>query len=274
MKYLITVIITCIINIGLSFPVEKERQYTNNINDSIGHKLLQLEYSFFAAQNDTEKYEILLQKLNLIPVNKDFSKTVFEINRIELLSKEVLKQQFFFDTIQNFLFRNQLYSLCIEYIEKDSLANFSPEKLMMKSLCLNEQELYDDVKNTLRNASILWNKDTTLIFSQLQNYNIQSGESKSVLFQALLPGAGMIREGEIKEGFTSFVLNGVFAVTPVLLIQKKLFFSAFSYGLFPLSKFYSGGIKHTRYLAGQNFEKKVSKIKIDNAYHIYQFFKH
>ena len=98
------------------------------------------------------------------------------------------------------------------FIEKDSAVQFSAERSFMKSLCLNMQDRYSDLKDELKSVAILMKKDTTDIFNKLHHAGMIK-KNKSVLMQAILPGLGMIKEGEVGEGLTSFLLNGM-AIVP------------------------------------------------------------
>jgi hypothetical protein len=272
MKYLISVFITYIINILFAFSYNDGKTVSISVNDSTKLKLLKWEYLFFISENDSDRYDALLEKVKINLERKEEAKAFYEIKRIEDLNKNILLEKQFYATLQGLLFNYALYDACLNYFEKDSLAPISVENLLMKSLCFNEELQYEEIKNTLRIASKLLNKDTLNAFRQLKNFNVKSSLKKSVLLQSILPGAGMINEGSFKEGITSFALNGLFVTAPILLFQQKLYFTAFSYGIFPLSKFYGGGIKHTKFLAQENLEKNMQIRKKENAKIIFQFF--
>jgi hypothetical protein len=142
----------------------------------------------------------------------------------------------------------------------------------MKTLCLNEEGKYELILEELKHASVIFKIDTNVTFNELKSYEVNNSEKQSLIYQALLPGAGMAKEDAVKEGITSFMLNGIFIATPILLIKQKLFLSAFSYGIMPLSKFYLGGIRHTRYLASKNEEKRIEEIKQLNAEILLKFY--
>lgn len=273
MKYLITVLISCIISITSVFSEPIHLDVGSIKNDSIyALENLRLEYSLFQAQSDDEKFEVLMKKVKLSLQAEDFSKTNHELQRIDLLPLAVHINHFYYDSMATWLFNAQLYSACFEILQKDTLRIPSEHKAFMKSLCINQMGDFELLVKEIRLAAVLFKKDTLQIFNALRNYDIIETEKKSVLYQKLLPGAGMIREGELKEGFTSFLLNGLFVALPVIFIQHKFYFTAFSYGLMPLTKFYSGGIKHTKYLASTNAIKRQEEIMQQNADLLYLFF--
>ena len=273
MKYTIIAFISCITSFTLANVSDGKTNSNGNHNDSLAFELLKLEYSFFATKNEDDRYQLLMQKVKLNLENASPKLALQDLQRIEKLNPKVLSNHSFYSHIQEILFGYALYNSCIEYLNKDTLHGFEKNKSFLKAICMNEETQIEELKNELRKMAFYLNKDTTLVFQQLKNYDIESTENKSVLLQFLLPGAGMINEGEIKEGITSFLINGIFVAAPILLFKQKLYFTALSYGIFPFSKFYIGGIKHTKFLADENLEIKINKIKRENAQFIYYFYK-
>jgi hypothetical protein len=273
MRYSIIVLISCIISQSLAFSGNLPVKPTNLKNDSsFKMELLKLEYGFFIADSDAHKYEALIQKVKLSLQNKAFSKAIYDIKRIELLERNVLLQNHFYTTMEELLFFHELYNACLDMINTDTLEKYTIEKSFMKTLCLNEEGKYELILEELKHASVIFKIDTNVTFNELKSYEVNNSEKQSLIYQALLPGAGMAKEDAVKEGITSFMLNGIFIATPILLIKQKLFLSAFSYGIMPLSKFYLGGIRHTRYLASKNEEKRIEEIKQLNAEILLKFY--
>jgi hypothetical protein len=273
MRYSIIVLISFVISIHISFAGSNVDNPRNANRDSL-HALeyLKLEYAFYAAQTEEEKYDALWQKVQLAAYHKENAKLLYEIKRLENLNENLkLKKELYWHA-GNLMFNLGLYNSCLEFINKDSVSKFKIEKSFIKTLCFNQEEQYGLMLQEIRKTAQFLNKDTSEILKQLQLFQVKSSEKKSVLLQAILPGAGMINEGELNEGFTSFILNGIFITAPILLISKQFYFSAFSYGIMPFSKFYGGGIRHTRYLAEGNREKKLEEIKQKNAALLYNFF--
>ena len=273
MRYSIIVLISFVISIHISFAGSRVKSPLNVISDSLlPMEYLRLEYAVFTAQTKEEKYDILWQKVQLCAFHKENAKLLYEIKRLENLNDNLKLNKEFYWHSGKLLFNLGLYNSCLEFINKDTLSNFKIEKSFIKALCFNQEEQYELMLHETRKSAIIMCKDTSVILKELQQFNVISSERKSVLFQAILPGAGMINEGEINEGFTSFLLNGMFITAPVLLVSKQFYFSAFSYGIMPFTKFYGGGIRHTRYLAESNREKKIEEIKQKNAELLYNFF--
>jgi hypothetical protein len=273
MKYWNIVTISFIIHISCTYAVTKQKNNLQIANDSVEQlNLLRLEYIYFTSTNDTDKYDALYQKILQCANANEFDKLNYEIKRIELLNPNVLKSKKYHSKIQLLLFQLGLFNSCLENIEKDTLNGFNKEKSFLKTLCYNEENNFELIKEEIRKASLQLNKDTTLIISALQSYAVKTTHKISSLYQAILPGSGMIKEGSFKEGFTSFLLNGIFIASPILLAKQKLYFSAFTYGIMPLSKFYFGGIRHTKHLADLNQENKLKVIQQKNADLLYQFY--
>jgi len=271
MKYWITVIISCIIKIA--FAGNTAANIDSIKNDSIYKmEMLKLEYTFYSSQSDSEKFDALLAKVHLLLENKAYSKGMIEVKRIELLDKDLLQQKQFYSYMEALLFQHAMYSGCLEIFEGDTIEKFTLEKSFMKSLCLNRESQYESIKNEIRKAAPLFNLDTTYVLNELFNYKVIDSQKQSVLYQIFLPGAGMINEGEFREGFTSFLMNGLFAGATIMLVKQKFYSGAFSYGLMPFTKFYLGGLKHTRYLSSKNEDKSVQALMQKNAETLFRFY--
>lgn len=273
MKYWIIALISFVTSVNCCFARIFENDFTISSNDS-SQKMtyLKLEYTIFTAQSDEEKYDALMQKAMMSAQVNDLSKMLYEINRMDILDENLKIRKAFYITVETLLFNQGLYNSCLAFIQKDTLEAFNTEKSFMKVLCLNQEQQYDLMLQELRQSAFYLNKDTSVIFREIKDFNVKSNEKKSTLLQAFIPGTGMMNEGEIKEGFTSLLLNGIFITVPVLLVTKEFYFSAFTYGLMPFTKFYGGGIKHTKYLAEKNREKKVAAIKQKNAKLLLEFY--
>jgi len=274
MKYAITVLISYIISITHVCGANDRVYDTSVYEDSTFQlSLLRLEYQYFMAQNEEEQYESLWQKINLNFSHQNYKNAIQEIDRIISIDSQILHKNLYFIKIEELLFQHELYNTCLDMMQIDSIAPQTVEQSFLKTLCLNEEEQLELIKIELRRAAIAYHKDTSTIFKELKNFEIKSTLKKSVFFQSVFPGAGMLHEGELKEGLTSFVLNGIFAATPLVLGYHKLYITAFSYGIIPFSKFYLGGIKHTKYLAEKNEEKRLALLKKQNAAILFQFYK-
>lgn len=271
MRLLIIVLISCIINTAFACSMSEPDTLSKVAADSLAFNLLQLEYASYKAENESDKYNALVQKVRLRMRCHQYKEALQEIKRIEGIEKNILQQEFFYIEMRNLFFRHGLYNACIDFIEKDSAVQFSAERSFMKSLCLNMQDRYSDLKDELKAVAIMMKKDTTDIFNKLHHAGMIK-KNKSVLMQAILPGLGMIKEGEVGEGLTSFLLNGIFIAAPIALISQKLYLTSFTYGFFPLTKFYPGGIRHTKYLVQINEEEKLKSMRSRNAALLFEFY--
>ena len=271
MRLLIIVLISCITNIAFACSMSEPDTLSKVAADSLAFNLLQLEYASYKAENKSDKYNALVQKVRLRMRCHQYKEALQEIKRIEGIEKNILQREFFYIEMRNLFFRHGLYNACIDFIEKDSAVQFSAERSFMKSLCLNMQDRYSDLKDELKAVAILMKKDTTDIFNKLHNAGMIK-KNKSVLMQAILPGLGMIKEGEVGEGLTSFLLNGIFIAAPIALISQKLYLTSFTYGFFPLTKFYPGSIRHTKYLVQINEEEKLKSMRSKNAALLFEFY--
>jgi hypothetical protein len=273
MRYWIFALINCAITINCLFAGNSLNKEVLLNSDSVARfEYLKLEYTIFLAKTDEEKYDALIKKIKLCIAHNAVDKSLFEIKRLALLDESLLQRNDFYSVVEGILFNGGSYNACLEYLYKDTLQGFKLDKSFIKVLCLNQENEYDLIKQEIRKAAAYSNKDTSHLFSELKRYHEKESEKKSMIMQGILPGLGMINEGEFKEGVTSFLLNGIFVTIPILLVSKQFYFSAFSYGLMPLTKFYGGGLRHTKYLSQINYDKKMEAIRQKNAALLFQFY--
>lgn len=273
MKFWIIVIISFGINLTFVAAKNKVKKVQSLKYDSLQNlALLRYEYAFFTAQNEDEKYDALFEKIKIDLQLKNNAKAIHEMSRIEQLNPVLLQNKLYSKNIAKWLFSAGLYNTCLEKINNDTLSEFTAEISFMKTLCLNQEENYDGLISELRNAAYFMHKDTSILFNELSKFKIKDSQRKSVFMQSILPGLGMLNEGAPIEGLQSFLLNGAFVAVPIILLKQDLFLGAFTYGIFPFSKFYTGGIRHTQFLADQNYIKKKNIIKETNALLLYQFY--
>lgn len=251
---------------------EKNVAFSPQADSALKMEFLKLEYAFFIAQTDNERYDALLQKIELSLLHNEHEKALQEINRIEDLNHEVLQVRMFYPFIEKQLLKAALYNSCLDVLNNDTLTAFTAEKSFIKALCLNQEKQLGPLKEEIKIACEKLHKDGSIILKSLQHYTYENSSKKSIILQSIVPGAGMINEAEFREGITSFLLNGIVITSAVLLLKQQFYASAISYGIFPWLKFYRGGIRHTRYLAEQNELKKISEIQQQNAELLYKFY--
>jgi hypothetical protein len=247
------------------------KEEKHSIADSTALQLLRYEYAYYMAGSDNEKYDALYAKVLCCMKMLEFKKANYEINRIETLDNTVLQKKYFLHNLQQLMFEYGLYSACLDFINRDTADGFNRQRSLMKALCLNKENSYSALKQELSLAAIKMGKDTQAIFIKIRNPESLK-KNNSALMQALLPGLGMVNEGEVAEGITSFLLNGILVAAPIVLIKHQFYANAFTYGLFPLAKFYPGGIKHTKYLVQKNQDQQSETIRAANAAFIFEFY--
>lgn len=263
MKLTITVSLCLIISIALS----------QNIKLSANHsaKLLELENNFYRASTDSEKYVNIYSKFELLVDAEQYILANKELNRLQKMPYSTLLQMQFTANASAHCFAKNWYSACLQILEADTSVKNILEYSFTKTLCYNEQENFDDIKTEIRHINKRIQNDTTQLFSQLKTIK-EKTKTKYMILQALLPGLGMYSLGYKKKGVISFLLNSMFASIAVSAINAKLYGVAFVFGVFPFGKFYTGGLRHVKYLVEKNNEKSRCETKQHNAALLYQYY--
>ena len=252
---------------GESIPIQDSATNLAQLN------LLKYEYAYFKANTDEEKYTALFQKLNICLNQSYIKKITFELDRMNLLKAELLLQQNYYYIVGTALFKAELYDECSGLLSKNTDTIFRKELSFLQLLCYNKTHDLNAVKTEIKKAYSFLNCDTIALFNSLADYTIESRSKELKIAQLFMPGLGMIKGGELKEGIVSFGLHAAAVTSSILLFKNQLYFTGFSYGIYPFSKFYAGGVRHTEYLAEKLMLEKVAQIETQNAALLYAIYK-
>jgi len=141
---------------------------------------LKLEYTFYTAQTEEERYDALWGKLQIAAFHKENAKLLYEIKRFENLNENIKLNKEFYWHSGKILFNLGLYNSCLELMFKDTLSKYRIERFFIKALCFNQEENYDLMLQEIRTAAQFLNKDTSEILKELQLFQVESSEKKSL----------------------------------------------------------------------------------------------
>ena len=111
MRYSIIVLISFAINIHLCFARNNFVGAVANSDSLHSMEYLKLEYTFYTAQTEEEKYDALWGKLQIAAFHKENAKLLYEIKRIENLNENQKFLQSSEEKIFSFFHRENFFQL-------------------------------------------------------------------------------------------------------------------------------------------------------------------
>ena len=251
MKYWIFIIL-------LSVSLFTKGQYS----DSLGSALLNAEIHFWQADNDSTRYATLLQKVHIYNQAGLFHQAINQVERTReyALTGDEKSQLKYEELLNSFL--NNDYGYCTTFhFDSNEVTSYSKEIALMQLYSLNELQEWTNCKRQM--LTYINRMDTTKakeILALPETYNYKD-PAKSKRLSSYLPGLGEIYAGYPVKGVTSFVLTTGFLAFAGYNFYFHYYVTGFFSGLFPMTKFYSGGKRLIVNLANSHNEQEVNKIK-------------
>jgi tetratricopeptide (TPR) repeat protein len=230
----------------------------------------------FNAQTADERCLALIRRGECYLIQKNFPAAERSFSRITYydLSDELHYQARYKSALASYLNSNfeiaishlvQLY----EVVNNDSLKKSS---LLLKALCHNELNQWNEAQNELMNFSnFFYSADSGKLSAVQQeinnlyktdNHPRYRNIEKARKLSLFIPGAGQIYSGYYKEAFISMALNGFGLALIGLGIWQRYYVSGALIG-FPLwQRFLSGGVNRSGVLAEQR--NKILKREYNN----------
>jgi len=226
--------------------------------DSIVAKLISLEYNYFLSNDEKVKTSIAFEKLNLKLTDSTFTEELTaEIERIdpEYLSHES-KIKFYWNSTIVYYLKKEFFK-SVYYIEKynEIIHNKSINELLLYYLILTKTDvqksinILNEIKIQANNSKVeKINNDSLLkCLSCMTEINHVKNLNKKIklISSAIVPGSGLILNGNLLKGLTATSVNGLSAYFIYYLITKENYVNAFGWGFSMWLKFYSGNLKLT-----------------------------
>lgn len=149
------------------------------------------------------------------------------------------------------------YVLQLRYFIKDT--TLTQQVDFLEILTLNELMRWEEAKKLLAAyiQKYRLDADAEKIYAFLKNPKIRNVE-KAVVLSTFLPGVGQMYAGYPFRGMVSATLQLACFTFGAYSIWKGYYLSGFFTGFVLLQTFYSGGIRHTRYLAEKKNKERIS----------------
>jgi hypothetical protein len=233
--------------------------------DSLSNHLLTLEKSIYYSSSDTIRNALLIQKMDFMVKTKmenvEILKNSKRIN-YHLIEEKDEKTRFLWNVSVIAYLENDLYYAlhCMEAyqsISNDTSMTFENLKFFIYSNYDTEKTKLI-VSNLIEGDSIFTAYECYL---DAQAYVVHQTQLKKML-SYILPGTGMMINGNSTKGLISMALNSVSAAAIYYLISHHLFINTLAWGSNLIMKFYVGNINLTKKLIDQKqvyIQKKRAK---------------
>lgn len=245
----IIVVIATVLCIGRSYA-----------NDSLSLKLLRLEEKAFYAVNDSSRNEFVLEKFDLRLRHELIDDGTFEEGQrlsVAYLPNSERARVLWNKAVLSVILKKPSFAIQ-HFIDYSALTQDStPSSLLLEMLVY-----YETDSNSVRRAfHNLLSVDTSLTELACLN-NLSSVKPSArlayLIASGIIPGSGMIAQGELIKGFTALLLNAGMATAITALVINDLRLNAIAWGLTYGLKFYAGNLKLTNTIVDRRMNEKKS----------------
>jgi TM2 domain-containing membrane protein YozV len=220
-----------------------------------------LEKNYFTSTNNQEKTLIAFQKLNLLLLNNiQDEQSIIEIDRIESEYLSSSDQLIFFWNASLINYINKNNSKAVYWFERyqESSMDSSNETFLLSAL------IYSDYNSEKFNVSLVELAKRDSIFNCLsclkkEKKSNEKNKKIKIISSSIIPGLGMMLNGDVIKGITSTVLNASSIVLTNYLILNKSYFNALGWGFSLWLKFYTGNLKLTEKLIDKKQNNKLNE---------------
>lgn len=230
--------------------------------DSLSFQLMTIEKKVFQTTSDTVINELLLEKFDLLLHNgndnfEDALKTAKRI-KSELIELKPERARFFWNaSLVAYLEKDIYYGLhfidAYERLELDSSIQFLSLKFFINSN-INEEVSKSIVDDLILKDSIFQGFHC---YQNAQEYKVRATKLKIVM-SYIIPGSGMIINGNIVKGLISMGLNTTTVLAISYLWKRNLYLNTLAWGSNLIMKFYIGNTNLTKKLLN---ERELTKQK-------------
>lgn len=223
--------------------------------------LLQYEYAYFLAENDSERNVIALNKLNHHLQQKEISDQIFiDLKRVKpaLLTQDELLNFYWNSSLIYYVSNNhyQAVHYIAEYEDASRTSALDTSFLLLNYFIYAE---YDTTASNLLFAQLVESDSSMNCLScipEVSNFELKHKKMR-ILASYFIPGVGTMSAGKPIKGILSLSLNVLSVFAIVYTIQNKLWINTFGWGTNLLGKFYTGNIRlATKVIAEKELSKK------------------
>jgi TM2 domain-containing membrane protein YozV len=271
MKYFLIFILLLRVCNPIVFAQNANDYFADSLKTEQNLYLLSLEKQIFVQTNTEKKNEILLLKAQYCKQNEMFKKALQALKRINIEDdNDTIERLVYYESALNSFALNR-YTDCIFFSTR--ILNFSSFKdtiemmsYLLLTLSYNEILEYErayqysklfvnaEFENCIFKDSIICIIDSMY----LANPTIKAlSADKSGLLSTIVPGLGHVYAGKVGEGIGQFSLNIAFLGLAIYTLSTSHYVTAILFQAPFLLKFYSGGIRRSRYLTEKkNYERQ------------------
>jgi hypothetical protein len=223
---------------------------------SFNEQLLKLEYQIFQEQNDTVRANLLLQKADLY-IDSGIVSTSFlqEIKRVDFQFLDSLNRQRFLwnAALASHLLHDPNYAL--HYLRELQDTTENMERIVLSALVYSN---YDPEKCR---AIILDHPELEALNCILATsaYSMK-GKKWILVSSAVVPGSGMMINGEFLKGTTALLLTAGSVIGLRWMAIHQLYVNLFGWGSNLGLKFYLGNLRLTNRLTSEKVSEKRSEM--------------
>lgn len=186
------------------------------------------DLSYRTAETDSLKYEILFNKAQCYILSKKYNQAIAELLNLQ-------------DETDKYFNDKKNFYLAISYF---GLAKFiDSEKHFLKLLDKNDTQNKDKITN---------------LFAKKKNLNKPNPKTARILSR-IIPGAGQVYAGDIKNGLNSLLLTGSFVALGVYMADRYTYLDAILTSLPWFLRYYKGGHHKAFEIAENKRAKRRSK---------------
>ncbi|MEL7001866.1 MAG: tetratricopeptide repeat protein [Bacteroidota bacterium] len=248
------------------FFTNGQSEFADSLFSAGDYNYAKLEYErvVFASTNRDVINNALLKKGYCLKNLGDYSEAYKTIERANLFGNN--------DTV-NYIMRSEIalnaylageyivalnQILQIDYFTKDQ--EKKDQILFLKILCLNELQRWNEAKEIFTEYAKIndLQNDPNEVYSFLEKPKIRDPK-KAEKLSYILPGVGQMYAGYFGKGLFSSLTQLVLVSFGAYSIYEGYFFTGAFTGIGLFYAFYSGGIRHARYLAEKKNAEKVEK---------------
>lgn len=236
--------------------------------DSVGERLLNAEYSFWQAQSDSERVQLLTQKAFIYRQKNNYAAAIREIERgvTFLQDSSLTTYQWKYEALMDYFLAHEFEkaSMVLENFEAGQAGKINKrnEYFYLRWSVFNELGKWRQCKTEI--LPVFESSGDTLNAKNLrslpENFT-QKNSVKARRLSAFVPGAGAFYAGYPFKGTVSFIIDGGIVVLATYLAINELYITALVSGALPLLKFYTGNKRLAESLAYRRNLSNELKIK-------------
>jgi hypothetical protein len=216
--------------------------------DTLSSNLLKFEKAIYYATSDTSSNRVLVEKMNFLIENKVDNKQILanskRINR-HLITSQDEKSRFLWNSCVAAYLENDLY-YSLHCMKEYQLVT-GDSSVECESLRFFIYTNYDKAETEQIISNLIQRDSIFLAFKEYHNaqlYEVNYRGLKKIMAY-VVPGAGMMLNGNFLKGFISLALNSASVSAIYYLVSRSMYINSIAWGSNLILKFYLGNVNLT-----------------------------